>query len=124
MGLASVLAALNLALLLASLVGIWRHGANLRELACLCRGVTASADLILCRQYKRHERVRLMAKVGFALAALYLMERSPLPVDDPLDWWGPILLRLFMTVVVIALDWESVKSRKDRVDLGNAGVMP
>lgn len=124
MDLTSTVALEELVLLVAAVIGVWRHWRALRALQGRCsHGLTAS-ETILCRQYLRHERVRWAIKALLVYAAFWLMVQ---PSDQNMagwEWWGRLAFKLAPVAIAVALDWESYRSGRDQSELAALGSMP
>jgi hypothetical protein len=122
--LTSTVALEELVLLAAATVGAWGHWRALRLLRRRCAGDLLPAEVVLCRLYSRHERVRCAIKLALVYAALWLLFQ---PSDMDMggwEWWGRLAYRLVLVGIALALDWESYCSTRDRQELEALGQMP
>ena len=105
-------------LLATALFGVWHHARNLRFLCRRCRGALPWSEVLICRIYFRNERVRIVVKVALVGIAGWLISQ-PIPVL-PGDWHGAgvLYLRVALIVVALGLDWESIKAKGDRDEIG------
>lgn len=124
MDLTSTVALEELVLLAAAAVGAWRHWRSLRSLRGRCTGILLPAEVVLCRLYTRHERIRCGIKLALVYVALWLLFQ---PSDMDMggwEWWGRLAYRLVLVGIALALDWESFSSERDRTELEGLGQMP
>lgn len=109
--------ALEWVLLAAALLGIWHHARNLSVLWLRCSGALPWAEVLLCRIYQRHERVRIAVKLTLGLVAIWLIG-IPTPSDDFGDEIGRLFFRAALVGIALVLDWESIEAKRDRDAIG------